>query len=93
MLDSNELGARRRALVKLRDELTGLVNASAEGVKPVDLDQPIGEAFQRLTTYVQDVADSFQRLVNDPSDLFVDFSRRLFAMAAIRFFATTHQER
>ena len=42
MLNSNELEARRRALVKLRDELTELVDSSAEGVKPVDLDQPIG---------------------------------------------------
>ena len=42
MLDSDELEARRRALVKLRDDLTGLVSASAEGVKPVDLDEPIG---------------------------------------------------
>jgi len=42
MLDSDELEARRQSLVKLRDELTGLVNASAEGVKPVDLDEPIG---------------------------------------------------
>jgi len=42
MLDSDELEARRRALVKLHAELTELVSASAEGVKPVDLDEPIG---------------------------------------------------
>jgi DnaK suppressor protein len=41
-MDSDELAARGRALKKLRDELTALVSGSAEGVRPVDLDEPIG---------------------------------------------------
>jgi DnaK suppressor protein len=32
----------RRALEKLREELTALVTAAAEGSRPVDLDEPIG---------------------------------------------------
>ena len=31
----------RRALMKLREELTALLTASAEGSRPVDLDEPI----------------------------------------------------
>ena len=42
MVDSDEWAAQRDALVKLREELTAQVSASAEGAKPVDLDQPIG---------------------------------------------------
>jgi DnaK suppressor protein len=42
MLDADELEARRRALVKLREELTALVIGAAEGARPVDLDEPIG---------------------------------------------------
>jgi DnaK suppressor protein len=41
-MDSDDLAARRRALETLRDELTALVDGSAEGVRPVDLDEPIG---------------------------------------------------
>ena len=41
-MDSGELERCRRALAKLRDELTELVNATADSVRPVDLDDPIG---------------------------------------------------
>ena len=37
-----EWETERRALLKLREDLTALVNASAEGSRPVDLDEPIG---------------------------------------------------
>lgn len=42
MGNADETDARRRALVKLRDELTRLIEAATEGAKPVDLDEPIG---------------------------------------------------
>jgi DnaK suppressor protein len=42
MMESDELEVRRLALVKLRDELSEMVSGTAEGVKPVDLDEPIG---------------------------------------------------
>jgi len=37
-----EWETERRALMKLREELTGLVTAAAEGSRPGDVDWPIG---------------------------------------------------
>jgi DnaK suppressor protein len=42
MIESERIEELRRVLVGLRDELTALVGATAEGVKPVDLGEPIG---------------------------------------------------
>ncbi len=42
MSDSDDRTAHRAALEKLRDDLTALVGATSEGVKPVDLREPIG---------------------------------------------------
>jgi DnaK suppressor protein len=42
MSESADVEARRQALEKLLGELTELVDATAEAVKPVDLGEPIG---------------------------------------------------
>jgi len=42
MLEPDQLEARRRALLKLREELTELVESATDGAKPVDLGEPIG---------------------------------------------------
>ncbi len=42
MIESERIEELRRALVTLRDELNQLVDSTAEGVKPVDLGEPIG---------------------------------------------------
>jgi DnaK suppressor protein len=36
------IDARRLALVQLRKDLSGVVESTAEGARPVDLDEPIG---------------------------------------------------
>ncbi len=42
MIELELVEVQRLALVKLRDELNEMVSGTAEGVKPVDLDEPIG---------------------------------------------------
>ncbi len=41
-LDDAELAALRSRLLELRGTLTAAVESTAEGARPVDLDQPIG---------------------------------------------------
>ena len=42
MSDGGSIEARRRDLVRIRGALVAVVGATAEGVKPVDLEEPIG---------------------------------------------------
>lgn len=42
MLEPDQLDAQRRALLKLREELSEHVARAADGAKPVDLGEPIG---------------------------------------------------
>jgi DnaK suppressor protein len=42
MSDSDERSAQRVALLRLHEDLSSLVGATSEGVKPVDLGEPIG---------------------------------------------------
>ena len=42
MTDEDFVEARRVELVRLREELSGTVDSTAVGAKPVDLEEPIG---------------------------------------------------
>lgn len=62
--EGNEVA--RRALEKLREELDELVRATAEGVKPVDLGEPIGrvsrvDAMQQQTMLAENRRAAQQR--------------------------------